>query len=433
MSKLAYSQKSAKDLDGQDGLEPDRSWAVRARPLPRISMQAFCEDINTAEVLADVQADRRLAKTQFSIQMGGSTAALAYYAEAPTPNLIMIESTARRDQLLTDLDRLAQACDEGTKVVVIGHLNDIELYRELIRRGVSEYLMAPLTPLQVMECLSGLYNDPAAKPVGHVIAFVGAKGGVGSSTVCHNVGYAMAEVAQNSVVIADFDLAFGTAGLDFNLDPIQGLADAVFAPERLDEQFLDRLLHKCSDRLSLLAAPSTLDREYDLSPEACEKVVDLVRQNVPYLVVDLPHVWTKWSRQLLMQADDIVITATSDLGSLRNAKNLVDLLKSLRKGDTKPQLVLNQLGVPKRPDIPVKDFASALGIQPTVTVDFDPELFGTAANNGQMIEELDPRALAAEHFRKLASILTNRHQIKQERNSGSSLLKPLLDKLNRKK
>ena len=96
---------------------------------------------------------------------------------------------------------------------------------------------------------------PDAKPVGRTIAVVGAKGGVGASTVAHNIAWAIARDLELDAVVTDLDLPFGTAGLDYNQDPPQGIADAVFSPERMDGAFVDRLLSKCTDHLSLLAAP----------------------------------------------------------------------------------------------------------------------------------------------------------------------------------
>ena len=171
-----------------------------------------------------------------------------------------------------------------------------------------------------MESLSNLYNDSAAEPIGEVFAFVGAKGGCGSSTVCHNTAWAIAEVIKSEVVIADFDLPFGTAGLDFNQDPIQGISDALLSPERLDEVLLDRLLSRCSDHLSLFASPGTLERTYDLTGDACQKVIDTVRGSIPFVAVDVPHMWTEWAQQVIHQADKIVITAYPDLANLRNAR-----------------------------------------------------------------------------------------------------------------
>ena len=306
---------------------------VKARPIPRISIQAFCEDAATAGVLQAATGDRRLAKSHVSVHMGGAAAAVAHYHENPTPNLIVIETSLPRAQMLAELDRLAECCDAGTKVVVIGRTNDVVLYRELLKRGVSEYLIAPITPLQLIESLSNLYNNPDTDPVGNVIAFIGAKGGVGSSTVCHNTAWAMSEILKSNVVVADLDLAFGTTGLDFNQDPVQGIAEALQSPERLDEVLLDRLLTKCSEHLSIFAAPVVLDRDYEISADACDLVLEVVRQNVPYVAVDLPHTWTPWVKRVLFQADEIVITAVPDLANLRNAKNLIDLLKQNRAND----------------------------------------------------------------------------------------------------
>jgi pilus assembly protein CpaE len=259
-----------------------------------------------------------------------------------------------------------------------------------------------------------------------VIAFVGAKGGAGSSTVCHNTAFAIASVLKSDVVIADFDLPFGTAGLDFNRDPINGIADALTSPERLDEMMLDRLLSRCSDHLSLFAAPGTLERPYDLSPASCETVLHVVRANVPWTAVDVPHLWTAWAKEVILNADHVVITAAPDLANLRNTKNLVDQLKISRPNDQPPLLVLNQVGVPKRPEISVNDFSCAIELEPKIKIDFDAALFGTAANNGQMIEEISDKSKAAEGFRNLANLLTDRSDLKGEHRS---ILAPLLARL----
>ena len=426
MSAEATSREIA--MIGDDAREDVR--ADRARPIPRISIQAFCENQATAECVQVAADDRRLAKAHVSVHMGGIEAAVAHYQESPTPNLIVIESSLRSHELLGQLDRLAESCDAGTKVVVVGVANDVLLYRELLKRGVAEYLIAPVSPMQMMESISNLYNDPNADPVGHVLAFIGAKGGIGSSTVCHNVSWCMSELLKASVVIADLDLAFGTAGLDFNQDPVQGIAEALGSPERLDEVLLDRLLTKCSEHLSIFAAPGMLDRDYDLTADSCDIVLDVVRQNVPYVTVDLPHVWTSWSKRILTQADEIIVTATPDLASLRNTKNLVDLLKQVRQNDRLPHLVINMQGVPKRPEIPLKDFEVALELKACAVIEFDAETFGQAANNGQMVEEMSPKAKAVQNFRDIAMTITGRREPKVEKKSA---LAPILERFKIKR
>jgi pilus assembly protein CpaE len=393
-------------------------------PAPRVSVQAFCETVETAATVQAASEDRRLAKAHIKIQMGGVAAAVEAYRGAPTPNVIVIEMENRADEIITGLDRLAEVCDAGTRVIVIGRINDVTLYRELTRRGVSEYLIAPVGTIDIVRAICGLFSAPDAKPVGRIIAVVGAKGGVGASTIAHNVAFAIARDFALDSVVADLDLAFGTAGLDYNQDPPQGIADAVFSPDRIDTAFIDRLLSKCTEHLSLLAAPATLDRVYDFGADAFDAILDALRSSIPCVVLDVPHQWSGWTKRLLVSADDILVVAGPDLANLRNAKNMVDLLRAARPNDHRPFYCLNQVGVPKRPEITPADFAKALEDPPLAVIPFEPQLFGTAANNGQMIAEVSAGHKTAEMFRQIAQVLTGRTEAKTARGG----LMPLLSK-----
>jgi pilus assembly protein CpaE len=398
----------------------------RIAPAPRISVQAFCETVETAGAVQAAGEDRRMAKAHLRMQMRGMVAAVEAYQNAPTPNVIILESENGGDDILRGLDQLAPVCDSQTRVIIIGRMNDVALYRELVRRGVSDYLIAPVNALQVVRSVCGLFSAPDAKPVGRIIAIVGAKGGVGASTIAHNVAFSIARDLMLDSVVTDLDLAFGTAGLDFNQDPPQGIAEAVFSPDRIDHAFIDRLLSKCTDHLSLLAAPATLDQVYDFGADAFEAIFDSLRATVPCVVLDVPHLWSGWSRRTLVGADDILIVAAPDLANLRNTKNLYDLLKAARPNDQRPLYCLNQVGVPKRPEIKAADFAKALDDDPIAVIPFEPQLFGSAANNGQMIAEISANHRTAELLRQLAQKLTGRTEPKRK---SSSLLSPLIEKL----
>ena len=306
------------------------------------------------------------------------------------------------------------------------HHNDVLLYRELLRRGISDYLISPVGVLDVVRSVCGLFSAPDAKPVGRVIAVIGSKGGVGASTVAHNVSFSIARDLELDTVVGDLDLGFGTAGLDFNQDPPQGIADAVFSPDRIDTAFIDRLLSKCTDQLSLLAAPATLDRVYDFASEAFDSIYDSLRASVPCTVLDVPHQWAGWTKHTLIAADDVLVVAAPDLANLRNTKNLLDLLRAARPNDRRPCYCLNQVGVPKRPEIRPADFAKAIESEPVAVIPFDPQTFGTAANNGQMIAELSSSHRAADSFRQLAQLLTGRPETKKGR---AGLLSPLIERL----
>jgi pilus assembly protein CpaE len=392
-------------------------------------VQAFCDTVETAAAVQAAGEDRRLSKAHLKIQMGGATAAVEAYRSSPTPNVILLEAESRGNDILDRLDQLAEVCDAGTRVIVVGRINDVTLYRELTRRGVSDYMIAPVGTIDIVRSICGLFTTPDAKPVGRVIAVIGAKGGVGASTVAHNVAWAIARDLALDSVVTDLDLAFGTAGLDYNQDPPQGIADAVFSPDRIDTAFIDRLLSKCTDHLSLLAAPATLDRLCDFGAEAFDSTLDALRSSIPCVVLDVPHQWSGWTKRVLVSSDDILVVAGPDLANLRNAKNMVDHLRAARPNDRRPFYCLNQVGVPKRPEITPADFAKALEDKPLVVIPFEPQIFGTAANNGQMIAEVAAGHKTAEMFLQLAQNLTGRAEAKRSR---GSLLTPLLAKLKKR-
>ncbi|AWB21341.1 CtpF protein [Methylobacterium currus] len=414
--------------------EPGEPTGRVIAPVPRITVQAFCESGEVAAVIEAAAGDRRMQKAHTRVQMGGAAAATEAYRSAPTPNVIVVEIGTAKGNPLAALDSLAEVCDSGTKVVVIGHVNDVVLYREFIRRGVSEYLIAPIDAVAVIAAISELFSDPAAEPLGRTIAVVGARGGVGASTLAHNIAWSVSRDYGTATVIADLDIAFGTAGLNFNQDPPQGVAEAVFAPDRVDANFVDRLLSKCTDNLSLLAAPATLDRPTDFVEGAFDGVIDVLRASVPCIVLDVPHGWSAWCRRMLIGADEIVVVAAPDLTSLRNARNLFEVLRQARPHDRMPRLVLNGVGMPKRPEIAVSEFSKALDAPVAATVPFEPALFGTAANNGQMLAEVQPGAKVTEVLSELAGSLTGRGETRRGRgNILEPLLEPLLARLARRK
>ena len=399
--------------------------------VPRITVQAFCETEIVSQTIDMAARDRRMSRATVKVLNGGLASAVEYYQSAPTPNLIIIETKLDGGELMAGLSRLAEVCDMDTKVIVVGHRNDITVYRELISNGVSDYLVAPLSMADLMSAISDIFVDPEAGPLGKVLAFIGAKGGVGSSTICHNVAWTISSRYSSEVILTDMDLAFGTANINLDQDPPQGIAEAVYSPDRMDDILLDRLLAKCADHLNLLAAPSTLDRTYDFTQDAFNGVLEVAQRSSPMVVLDLPHQWSAWTRHILSIADEVVITASPELANLRNTKNLLDKLAELRPNDTMAKLVMNQVGVPKRPEISVADFIRPLDVQPAAVIPFDPALFGMASNNGQMISEADPKSAIVGSLEYLTQLVTGKAEMKVEKKGSLGILSKF--KLGKKK
>ena len=169
MSNLAYQSDPAGTPE-RDIAEMDLF-----RPVPRISVQAFCETEGVARPIERAGEDRRMAKAHLKVHMGGLETAIDFYQTAPTPNLIILESRKEPRELLDSLRQLADVCDPTTKVVIIGHYNDVWLYRELVKSGISEYVVAPVSLADVVGVISSIFVNPDAEPLGieplAVIAF----------------------------------------------------------------------------------------------------------------------------------------------------------------------------------------------------------------------------------------------------------------------
>ncbi len=387
----------------QPPIEPAREGGEKA--LPRIAIHAFCDRSETAGAIQAMSQDWRMARTNLKVYMGGLAAAIEYYRNETTPGLVMVESGLRGPELFSWLEELAAVVAQGTKVVLIGAVNDIRLYRELMDKGLSDYLVPPFHPLSLIRSISELYMDPDQPFVGRVVAFFGAKGGVGSSTLSHNIAWGLASKLGQETALVDMDSSWGTTGLDFNYDSSQGLEEALADSDRLDETLLDKIMVRHTDKLSILPASASLGAPAPMSTQAYETLVDGVRGLSPLTILDMPHVWTDWAKKLLTSADDIVITATPDLANLRNTKNLVDHLKATRPNDPLPLLVLNKTGVPKTAEIPVKDFAAAVGLEPALVLAYEPVVYTEASNDGKMLSDIKAAEAAFEGMMYLAQRL----------------------------
>jgi pilus assembly protein CpaE len=408
--------------DPRKAEEPAADIASGARLIPRITIQAFCEHSQTAQLVESAIHDRRMSKVALTTHNGGIDGAVETYKSNPTPNLIIVETNLTPEEIPGALVRLAEVCDASTRVVVLGHVNDVLLYRELIRSGISEYIVLPATAQQIVGAITDLCASENSAPIGRTVGFVSAKGGAGGSTVSHNVAWAIATALRQDSLIVDMDLAFGTAGLNFNQDPPHGLADALQASQKVDQTMLDRLMSKAANHINLLTAPVTLDRTYDFEEREFEQILELCQNTMPIVVLDIPHAWNAWVRQTLATVDEVVIVAEPDLANLRNAKNLADTIRALRPAESAPCLVLNKVAMPRRPEINPAEFASSVECLLLGQVPFDAALFGTAANNGQMIAEVAANNKINDVYRAISMHVTGR-QVSHSSGKSSSLMK----------
>jgi len=384
----------------------------------KLHIDAFAVSPDVRQALQQVKEDRDLAKSRVNLLEGGLARAIDHYVDNPTPQVIIAEDNGNDQELIDNLGHLAEVCEPGTKVIVLGKLNDIGIYRYLMAQGVSEYLVTPVSAQEILNTIQSIFSDPSAPPRGKLFAFVGARGGVGSSSLAQNVAWQLAEMIGDDVIYIDFDIAFGTAGLAFNTDSKQTIAEALASPERVDPVLIERFLVKYGDHLKLLLSPADLRPEFTIEIEAIDKILDITRQMAPFVIADMPHLWANWSDHLMRVADELVIVALPDLPNLRDAKSLVDQFVP-KRGDALPtRLVLNRMDAYRKTQLSAKDFQETLGIAAMATLPFDPNLFGTASNNGQMLGETAKAHKVVDSIRQIAGQMSGRQAVAKQRPSG---------------
>jgi pilus assembly protein CpaE len=390
----------------------------------RFNIEAFPLSRETEAALEGLRAEREFAKVKLSILFGGLPRAVKHYADNPSPRVLIVEDPSGIDQLMKNLEQLAEVVEPGRKVIVIGSINDVQVYRRLVSQGISEYLVGPVSTQEIVEAVVESIRDPSAKVQGRLISFIGARGGVGSTTVACNTAWTLADITKDETILVDLDLNFGTAALSLNLDPKQPIGDALLDTERLDNTLIERFLMEHDEHLSVISTQGTLKELYRPTTEGVERLIDITRQMAATVVVDLPRQWTDWVSNLLVLSDEVVITAAPDLSNLRDAKMLVDWMRSRRGEQANVRLVLNKLDAAKKTQLSVKDFQESLRLVPIGALPFEPQVFGQLSNNGQVFGEGARSHKAAATFRQLATSLGARQSAAARAATGgeSSLL-----------
>jgi pilus assembly protein CpaE len=367
----------------------------RDRPLPAINVHMGWDRPEAEALMRELAADPRLVRAEITVSRGGLDGALA----AEETDLFVLDSNLEGAAMLAALDRLRFKAPSAC-IVMLGAVNDIALLRDLAARGVSDYIVPPANADQVARSLCALFAE--ATPA-QVIAVIGARGGIGASTIARNLAWSISERQHRKTTLVDLDLSFGSAAIAMGLETTQSVMDVVRAEK--SEEALMQALAKPTQHLQILTAPAKTETlELDLA--AFDTLLENVRRTGSHVVLDLPHAWEPWVRAALKAADEVVIVAGPDLASLRNADNMLKLLRSERDQLSAPTVLLSMTGLPKRPEIPLKDFAQALRTQPAMTFAFEPELFAAAEADKTMIYEVMPDSKAALQLDTLASMMT---------------------------
>jgi pilus assembly protein CpaE len=383
----------------------------------RLSITAFVISEKTKIAIHKIQNERHFSRCQISVRDGGIDEVIESLSANGTPNLIIVEASETGDLLIEKLEALADVFDSNGKILIIGLENDIQLYRKLMDMGISEYLCGPVSASQLENSLNQLFTDPDSVELGRVIACIGARGGAGSSTIAANLADALSKEYSETVILIDLDLSFGTAALSFNLQQRQSIIDALAEPNRLDDVLMERFMLKHNEYLSIIPAPITLGGDLDISINAFEILLNLARQMAAFIILDLPHQWTPWINEVLLDANEVVVTAYPDLANLRDTKSIFDTLRDARGIKDPTRLILNKVGMAKEFELSAKDFEGSIKLLPALEIPFEAGVHMSAMNNGQSLAENNGRSKSAKLLGELATTVSGRVSIQNKKQS----------------
>jgi len=386
--------------------------------LQRFNIDACTLRHETTEAALGLKNLPKFARSQVQHHAGGLDAAIRYYADNPSADIIIVEDDGDVEVLNSRIDALAQVVEPGRKLIVIGSVNDIGVYRRMLSMGVADYLLSPCTIDDLAAAIDHATHDPQGPAQGKVFAFIGARGGVGSSTVAQNTAWSLAIHENLQTALVDLDLTFGTAALAFNEEVRQPLSEALADPDRLDQVLLQRFMTGENEKLQILSTNGALRNSLPPSHAAIEKLLDLCRHMADVIVLDIPHAWSPWIEDMLLLADEVILVISPDLANLRDAKNILDLLRTKRGDGREPKLIVNKVDLAKRSRLTAQDINKTLAIQPFATISSDPLTFIESVNDGKMIGEKAKSHKAAVAFRQIAANLTRRPTTGRRRSLG---------------
>ena len=343
----------------------------------RASLMAFVADGETAATLEGCLS--QLSIRDATIKSGGIAKAIRYLGAERSPENIIVDISLT-DMPVSRVQDLAQLCEPGVTVIAIGDRNDIGLYRDLVQAGVSEYVVKPITPQLLAKALSPRPTSadriPVSRKLGKMVAFVGARGGVGTTTLAINLAWYLADRQKRRVLLLDLDLQNGDCALALNISPTPGLCDALANPQRIDSVFLERTMAAHSERLFVLSAEEPLSADVDFRAEAIETLVGALRAQFHYIIVDVPRLPGAPYRRSLDMADIRIIVADQ---TLRSVRDTVRLQAALGGGNAAHRnlIVANRSGEGGRYVMTLEEMAK-VDLRPNVVIPFRPKLFTAA-------------------------------------------------------
>jgi len=377
----------------------------------RLRFVACVADDVTREAVS--RAVQQLGWSNAKVRAGGLEAARKSIDITAPPGLVLVDLADAQDPV-EGMHELAQLCGPSTRFLAIGSVNDVSLYRQLVGLGVADYLVKPVSSEVLCEAFASAmrtYASPGEARQTRLFAFIGARGGVGTTTLAVSTAWLLAHEFKLRTALIDLDLHFGNLALSLDLEPGRGLREALENPERTDSMLLASAMVTEGERLPILATEEPLEEQLVFDGGAVAPLLAALSQDYDCLVVDLPRSLDAMARQVIALADTTVVVTDLSLSALRDSVRIVDLAKAL-ESRTKPLVVANQVGADHRGEIARPEFERGIGGSLDHAVPFDVKAVVAAAHSGKALPEAAASSKAVAELRNIAGRLAGREGAK---------------------
>ena len=368
--------------------------------LPQASIAIYSRDKGNAKAAKALADDWRFARVDFFTHEGDVHNAIKDCQKGMSPTLLIIQSDVIDAEFAAHLESLAEHCEEGTGAIIIGPDNDVDLYRRLVDMGVSDYLVHPLTSTVLGDVIAKALIDELGTKESHLTAFIGTKGGVGTTALSAATAWGIAEYLEQKTVLLDGSGGWSPFNVSMGIEPDATLLEAAEAAAAGDEDSLTRMLHSASEKLDVLASGENDAFYRPITPPQLEKLHDMLMARYPFVVTDLSDATVGIKKVILNKAHQIVVVSIPTIPALRQARGLLTEIAKIRGGDkTGLELLINMQGMTGGSEMSRKDIAEAVGAEVSACIPFAPKIFiGTESEGKRLIDDKDGAKIVREEL-----------------------------------
>ena len=245
----------------------------------------------------------------------------------------------------------------GTQVIIMSVQNEMEYVRRAMMAGAREYLIKPPDTDQLASSIrhvgrlasstrtlvgGGTQTTAKSAETGKIIAIFSPKGGAGCTATAVNLAVALRQRTNKKVVLMDANMAFGDIGVAMNIVANKNILDLANRASELDAQLIGDVTVPHATQVRVLLAPSNSQSDESITPEQMRAVLEGLRTQFDYTIVDTATAYDDRTLAVLDVADRVMVLLSQELAAIKNVKQFMELAGPLGYANDKLMLVLNR-------------------------------------------------------------------------------------------